>query len=287
MDSAPFVGSEAMANGLVTRQDLRHRFRRIYRDVYIDPGCELDAPTKARAAWLFSRGKGVVSGVSAAAIHGSGWISADHDAELIWAEHRRKFDGLRIGFDELRPEEIETVDGLVVTTAARTAYDLGRRRPFGTAVARLDALCRATGVGISNITRIAEGHGGARGIVQLREVLDVVDAGAESPQETRTRLALMAAGLPRPQTQIEVMGPDGRVFARIDIGWARWKVAVEYDGEQHWSDERQRAWDIERQHLLEALGWTVIRVSALQLRTDPWGVAARVRDKLRAAGAKV
>ena len=287
MDSAPFVGSEAIANGLVTRQQLRAQFRRIYRDVYIDPGSELDAPTKARAAWLYSRGKAVVAGVGAAAIHGSRWISADQDAELIWAEHRRMFDGLRIGFDKLAPNEIETVDGLVVTTAARTAYDLGRRAPFGTAVARLDALCRATGVGTSDITRLAERHGGARGIVQLRAVLDVVDAGAESPQETRTRLALMAAGLPRPQTQIEVVGSDGRVFARIDIGWARWKVAVEYDGEQHWSDERQRAWDIERQQLLEALGWTVIRVSALQLRTDPWGIAARVRDKLRAAGAKV
>ena len=83
MDSAPFVGSEALANGMVTRQQLRQHFRRIYRDVYIDPGCELDATTKARAAWLYSRGKAVVSGVSAAAIHGSGWISADHDAELI------------------------------------------------------------------------------------------------------------------------------------------------------------------------------------------------------------
>ncbi|KQU46739.1 hypothetical protein ASG84_09630 [Rhodococcus sp. Leaf278] len=287
MDSAPFVGSEAMANGLVTRQQLRGHYTRIYRDVYIEPGCELDAPTKARAAWLYSRRMAVVSGVSAAAIHGSGWISAAHDAELIWAEHRRKFAGLRINFDELRPEESETVDGVVVTTAARTAYDLGRRRPFGTAVPRLDALCRATGVGISDIARLAENHRGARGIVQLRAVLAMVDAGAESPQETRTRLALMDAGLPRPQTQIEVLGPDGRVFARIDIGWARWKVAVEYDGEQHWADERQRAWDIERLHLLEALGWTVIRVSAMQLRTDPWGVAARVRDKLRAAGAKV
>lgn len=287
MDSAPFVGSEALANGLVTRQQLRQHFRRIYRDVYIDPGSELDAPTKARAAWLYSRGKAVVSGLSAAAVHGSGWISADHDAELIWAEHRQKLGGLRIGFDELLPEESETVDGLVVTTAARTAYDLGRRRPFGTAVARLDALCRATGVGVHDIARLAENHRGARGIVQLRAVLALVDAGAESPQETRTRLALMNAGLPRPQTQIEVVGPDGRVFARIDIGWARWKVAVEYDGEQHWSDERQRVWDIERQHLLESMGWTVIRVSALQLRADPWEVAARVRDKLRAVGAKV
>ncbi|KJV00454.1 DUF559 domain-containing protein [Rhodococcoides fascians] len=287
MDSAPFVGSEALANGLVTRQQLRGHFRRIYRDVYIDPDSELDAPTRARAAWLYSHGNAVVSGLSAAALHGSKWISGDDDAELLWAEHRKKFDGLRIGFDELAPNETETVDGVVITTAARTAYDLGRRRPFGTAVARLDALCRATGVGTHEIGRLAEDHRGARGIVQLREVLGVVDPGAESPQETRTRLALLAAGLPRPQTQIEVIGPDGKVFARIDIGWAQWKVAVEYDGEQHWADEKQRAWDIERQFLLEALGWVVIRVSARQLRTDPWGVAARVRYTLRAAGAKV
>ena len=80
----------------------------------------------------------------------------------------------------------------------------------------------------------------------LREVLDLMDGGAESPQETRTRLVLVGAGLPRPQTEIVVAGHFGRSFARIDMGYEEFKVGVEYDGVQHWTDPAQRAYDIDR-----------------------------------------
>ena len=46
------------------------------------------------------------------------------------------------------------------------------------------------------------------------------------------------------------------------MGWREWKVAVEYDGVQHWTDRRQRSWDIERIAMLEASGWVVVPVSA-------------------------
>ena len=63
-----------------------------------------------------------------------------------------------------------------------------------------------------------------------------MDGGAESPQETRTRLVLVDAGLPKPQTQIVVTGHFGRTFARIDMGYEEFKVGVESDGVQHWTD---------------------------------------------------
>ncbi|MBI3214509.1 MAG: DUF559 domain-containing protein [Mycobacterium sp.] len=113
--------------------------------------------------------------------------------------------------------------------------------------------------------------------------LGLVDGGAESPQETRLRLIVVTDGVPRPQTQIEFHDDYGKVMIRVDMGWPDWKVAVEYDGAQHWTDGRQRAWDIERIAMLEALGWTVIRVSADMLRR-PDVIVARVREKLRAAG---
>lgn len=59
-----------------------------------------------------------------------------------------------------------------------------------------------------------------------------MDGGAQSPYETRTRLVLLAAGLPRPDTQL-VVRDRGRFVARLDMGWAAWKVAVEFDGAQH------------------------------------------------------
>ena len=65
------------------------------------------------------------------------------------------------------------------------------------------------------------------------------------------RLLLVGAGLPKPETQIEFR--DLRI--RVDMGWREWKVAVEYDGIQHWENRYQRSWDIERIALLEAAGW--------------------------------
>ena len=114
-----------------------------------------------------------------------------------------------------------------------------------------------------------------------------VDGGAESPQETRLRLVLTNAGLPRPETQIEFRDRYGRVRVRVDMGWREWKVAVEYDGGvQHWADEHQRSWDIDRIAMLEASGWVVVRVSA-EMLSRPGAIVERVRQKLRDAGCPI
>jgi very-short-patch-repair endonuclease len=68
------------------------------------------------------------------------------------------------------------------------------------------------------------------------------------------------------------------------MGWREWKVAVEYDGIQHWENRFQRSWDIERIALLEAAGWIVIRVSA-EMLSRPLVIVERVKAKLRERGA--
>ena len=118
----------------------------------------------------------------------------------------------------------------------------------------------------------------------MRKALDLMDGGAESPQETRTRLLLIAAGFPRPQTQILVVDECGYLIGRIDMGWEEWKVGVEYDGPQHWTDPAQHAHDIDRLAELQAMGWKIIRISRDMLRYRPDVVIRRVRDALRDAG---
>ena len=97
----------------------------------------------------------------------------------------------------------------------------------------------------------------ASGVVSERALRN---AGAESPQETRTGLVLVDAGLPKPRTQIWV--DDWR----IDMGYDEFKVGVEYDGAQHWTNPLVRANDIDRHAELLARGWVIIRVSADMLR---------------------
>jgi hypothetical protein len=170
-----------------------------------------------------------------------------------------------------------------VTSPARNVFGLGRRPGLTAAVIRIDALARATGVCAEDVYPLTDRHRGARGTKQLRRVLPLVDAGVESPQETRTRLVLIRGGLPRPQTQIVVRNTWGAVLARIDMGWEEWLVGVEYDGAQHWTDPQIRANDIDRTAELERRGWRLVRVSADLLRHRPDVIVDRARSALVAA----
>lgn len=200
---------------------------------------------------------------------------------------RDKTAGIILHSDTLWDDEICVRDGIRMTTAARTAFDLGRRKGLINAVIRFDALANATELKVADVEVLADRHRGARGLVQLRRVLPMVDGGAESPYETRTRLALVAGGLPRPRTQIEVRNEWGAVLARIDMGWEEWQVGVEFDGAHHWTDAAQRTRDIDRLTDLEARGWTIVRVSADLLRYRPGVVVARTRRALRTAGCPI
>jgi hypothetical protein len=271
----PFVGSEALAAGVLTRHRLTSQYTAVFRDVYIPDGSPLSAVDKAAAAWLWSRRSATLAGLSAAALHGAKWIDGDEPAELVHTS-RHQTRGIVLHSDVLCADEICRRAGMPVTTPPRTAFDLGRRGDRTQAVIRVDALMAATGVTAAQVQALADRHRGARGLVQLRRVLTLVDAGAESPQETRLRLVLVDAGLPRPVTQFEVW--DGRYFiARLDMAWPQWRIGVEYDGAQHWTDPRQRARDIDRIAELEALGWRIVRVSADMLRYRQPIVVARVQ----------
>jgi hypothetical protein len=221
--------------------------------------------------------------MSAAALHGSRWIDSELPAELIRSE-ACEVGGIIIHRGQLRDDEICVVHGIPVTTPARTAFDIGRRDRLETAIIRVDALANASGLKPVAVERLADSRRGVRGIVQLRRVLEFMDGGAESPQETRTRLLLIAAGFPKPQTQILVAGEDGSFVGRVDMGWAEWRVGVEYDGPQHWTAPEQHAHDIDRLAELAAQGWVIIRVSRDLLRYRPHVFLTRVRDAARTAG---
>jgi hypothetical protein len=224
-----------------------------------------------------------VAGLSAAALHRTAWIDDWLPAELN-RRSRDKARGIILHSDTLDEDETCVRDAIRLTTPARTAFDVGRRKGLTTAVIRLDALMHATGFKVADVELLAERHRGVRGLVQLRQVLLMAGGGAQSPYETKTRLVLVGGGLPRPQTQFEVLNESGAVMARIDIGWEEWKVGVEFDGAQHWTDPAQRTRDIDRLAELEARGWTIIRVSADMLRHRPHVVVARTRSALLTAG---
>src|SRR5271166_21622 len=279
-----FLGSEALAAKALPERAMRALYEPVYPGVYVPFGIELTASQRARAAWLWSRRRAVVAGNSAAALLGAKWVSASLDAELV--HHNRKPPKrIVVRSDTLPPHEMLTVDGITVTSPARTAFDIGRRTTNRLqAVQRLDALTNATDVKVADVEAVIADHSGARGLLRLRRVLPLVDGGAESPQETRTRLVLIDAGLPPPQTQIRVYDEYGDFVARVDMGYEEFRVGIEYDGPQHWTDPEGRDRDIDRSSALLDLGWTIIRVGSNLLRYREGTFVARVFDAMLAVG---
>ena len=267
----PFIGSEAIAAGTLTRYALRRDFVALHQDVYIARGVAITAQQRATAAWLRSRRRGILAGFSAAALHGARWIDPGRPATII-DTNRRRTRGIDAWADAIDDDEVWLVRGMAVTSPARTALDIASRYPEESAVASIDALARATDLKPSDVGMLAERYKGRRGIRAARAALDLVDAGAESPRETWLRLLLIDAGFRRPQTQIPV-SEFGRLIARVDMGWGDIKVAAEYEGDHHRIDRRRFNNDIRRLETLTELDWIVVRVTA---EDGPGGIIRRV-----------
>ncbi|MGC2654614.1 MAG: DUF559 domain-containing protein [Mycobacterium sp.] len=279
----PFIGSEALASGVLRPHHLRSRFRAVLPNVYFPRDQDLTTRQRAAAAWLWSHRQGIIAGLTAAALHGSKWVNERVPIELVWSNARPP-GGVRTYDITLDSEEFTVVAGLPVTTPERAAFDIGHRGSVGAAIAYLDALTSATGLKLTQIAEVADRHRGARGLRQLETVLELVDPGAQSPKETWLRLLLIRAGLPRPSTQIPVMSVDGARMYYLDMGFEDLMVAVEYDGEQHRMDRWQYTKDIRRSEALERLGWIVIRVIAGDRPAD---IVRRVRDAVDARRASL
>lgn len=272
----PFIGSEAVAAGTLTKTQLTTRCRRLFSDVYVPRDLDVDATVRAKAGWLWTRRRGVVAGFAAAALHGSRWVD-DHLVVQLIHDNRRNPPGVQTHRDRIDDDEIVLIAGMPVTSPARTALDLGCWYPRMSAVAGIDALARATQFDAAELELLASRYPGRRGVARARQAIELFDAGAQSPKESWLRVVLMQAGLPRPHTQIPVCDEFGTTFAYLDMGWEDVKVAVEYDGDQHRSDRRQYSWDVRRSETLQRLGWIVIRVLA---GDRPAEVVGRVRAAL-------
>lgn len=281
MTSKIVVASEVLASGRLTRCELDRAYTKLFRNVYARSGVGLTARDKAVAAWLWSGRSATLAGCSAAAVLGSRWLDVSEPAELI-RPNRRAPRGISVYSDVLSDRDVCRVGDMRVTTPARTAFDIARRQPLLAAVPRIDALLRVSGCNVLDARAVMNRNPGVRGVRKAAEALHLADAGAESPPESLTRILVIAAGLPRPVTQILIRDDYGHPIYRLDMGWPEFKVAIEYDGAQHWTDPAQRARDIDRLEFLAAQGWTIIRISGTQLYDQPRLVVNRVAKALGA-----
>src|SRR5260370_33111117 len=134
----------------------------------------------------------------------------------------------RIGRDEIVRRR-----GLSTTSALRTVVGLGGRDPLTEGVVVADLFLHEGLVSVDDLRCYVAEHPGTKGVARLRRVVDLAEPKAESAMESRLRMLLVLARLPRPEVQVSVHDEEGRVLARPDLLYRRQRLAIELDGGNH------------------------------------------------------
>lgn len=265
----PFLAKAALQAGVLTKQDLRARFRRIHPRVFARKNAELTSAQKIRAAWLWGGPSAVICGGAAAFLAGEQYFGDEivEDKVQLWRPvWRSPPPGIVVHRWPLPPPVVR-LDGMSVTSPARTAIDLARHLQSDVrAIAALDSMCQSGRTDPDAIASTAfemAGHTGVRRVIGL---LTMVDPGSESPKETEMRLIMMGSGLPRFEPQVKVFDESGTLISKLDLANRQWKVGLQYDGGEHLKRER-RDHDSLTMMRLASLGWEIRRVTQGMLHT--------------------
>ncbi len=181
---------------------------------------------------------------------------------------------VRLTRSNLSESEVATVGDFRATSKIRTVADLGRCRPVVDAVAILDMGLHARMVTTSQLREWIASHAGYRGIGTLRRAIELAEPAAESPMETRLRLLLMLAGLPKPRVQVSLRDGRGIVMARADLYYPGRRLVIEYDGG---TQGDSLAADNRRQNRLIDAGCRILRFTAVDVLQTPATTVALVR----------
>lgn len=178
----------------------------------------------------------VVSHHSAAVLHGLPvWLPADVRVHVtrIGTGQRRAL--LHVNPAPLADDDIVLVDGVLVTSVARTVLDLARTRSMEQAVAAADYALRAglpPALFTDGLARMRRWPG----VCAARRVVGFADPRAESVGESISRVRMHRDGLPKPDLQVEILGAFGEVLARVDFYWADFRTVGEFDGKKKYGE---------------------------------------------------
>jgi very-short-patch-repair endonuclease len=185
---------------------------------------------------------------------------------------------VRARTSEVAPGDVWRVGplGLRCMRPARAVADLLRLLRTVDAVVVADAAQHAGLCDADGLRRELDAAAGLRHVVRARQALELSDPRAESPPESRLRIALLEAGLAA-VPQYEVRDAHGRFLARVDLALPDLRIALEHDGRAVHDRADAFVADRQRQNALVAAGWTVLRFTAADLR---WGAAPAVAQVL-------
>jgi hypothetical protein len=229
----------------------------------------------------------VISHLSAAVIHGLALIAPSLSRVQVTRSEvpgGKARSALEIHAAPLPAGDVTVIDGVPVTSLARTVADLSRSLGFEQAVVTGDSALRV-GLDRQELLRCLERMRRWPGVVQARRVAAFVDARSESVGESRSRVSFLRTGVEPPVPQYNVLDRNGRIVGRADFAWQAYSTLGEFDGRAKYGRLLKPGEGVAaavyreklREDALRSLGWQVVRWT--------WGdldqaeqIALRLRD---------
>jgi very-short-patch-repair endonuclease len=177
----------------------------------------------------------------------------------------------------LRPDDVTVVDGIPVTSVARTLLDLAateKAERMEQAIQRAETHRLFDLKAVEQLLERSPRHKGRRPLLDaLTDVVHTVP-GTRRELERLFQSLVREAGLPRPEVNTMIEGLE------VDVVWRDHRLIVELDSREFHLTRRAFETDRERDAALQVAGYRVIRITWRRLMNEPDAIVRELRALL-------
>jgi very-short-patch-repair endonuclease len=266
-----------LSHRAVSRSLKAGRLRPMFRSVYSVGHAAVRREGWCRAALLACGDKSVLGHRTACML----WRFR-HDelfplSVIVPNNRGRKIDRVQVRRMQLGRREWMTLDGLRVTTPARTIVDMAGElspREMRRLVERAQDLRRFDPNRIEIVLERNPRRPGCRPLLHLIALLKPDADGAKSYLERLFLTLIRKAGLPKPGVNVKIEGRER------DFVWRNQRLVIEVDGYAFHSSKQAIARDKKRDRELTAALWRPARFTYEEVAFEPAATASDLRDLL-------
>lgn len=174
--------------------------------------------------------------------------------------------------DAFAPDELDVVNGVPTTSAARSVIDFAAQAPVWEVTKAYEEGIIQDAFDRDEMIRLLVRHRGRRGITKVRALVDRDAPPSVTIEEAHRRLLelIRSSRLPHPRTEVQLGS------YRADILWPDAKLIVEMDGAAFHNQAFRIERDKRRDGELAAQGYLTIRVTWKELTQNPTAVISRI-----------
>jgi hypothetical protein len=273
----PFHRRQGLDHGITSRMLQGPSYVRVHPRVWRHVDHVMTDDDRVAAAMLAMPSEAHLTGITRLQRLGLDYGPRTPVRMVVQGDLHRAVDGVFLHRTKLLPPVDD--DGVCVSAAFMSYCSLCR---VVDAIKVGDWLLRRKHMGLGQLEAQAVAEPWRAGAQEVMWILPHLEARSRSLPESETRSVLEFAGLPRPESNVE-LGLDEHERLYGDLVYRRWRTVVEYEGDHHQEDRDQYGNDIDRYATFRDHGASYVQVTKERLRR-PREVVLRVDRTLRSNG---